>query len=400
MALFESQRHLAGAHAAWEPRRVEAWLRRFAADALAVAAERPWPAHPRDVEDAPEATGPFHGMYLGSFGVWLALARLADAGYCVLPRGRAEIFEQVLADYVHSPDTGERVASWSLGESAPLTACCLLDPGSSHADELAACIRANRDNPTCEALWGAPGTMLAALFMHEATGADRWAELFRDSVAGLWSRWEYADDVGCWLWQQDMYGQQVRYVGAGHGWAGNLYPLWRGYGLLSAEQQATLRERTLQGLAALADFDGDLANWPPVAGAAGKLLVQWCHGAPGIITSLRYMDDREVVPLLIKGGRLIVAAGPIIKGAALCHGTAGNGAALLEVHRRTGDAGWLARAREFAMVAIGQSEADETRYGQRRYSLWTGDAGLAWFLRDCLEGRSGGLPGLDRLWSG
>ncbi len=397
MKLFESQRHIAGAHAAWEPGRVEAWLRRFAADALAVAAERPWPAHPRDVEDAPEATGPFHSMYLGSFGVWLALVRLADAGDCVLPRGRVEIFEQVLADYVHSPDTGERVPSWMLGESALLTACCLLRPDSPHADELAASIRANRDNPTREMLWGAPGTMLAALFMHEATGAERWAELFRDSVAALWSSWEYAEDVGCWLWQQDMYGQRTRYVGAGHGWAGNLYPLWRGVGRLSAAQRTTLRERTLQGLAALATVDGDRANWPPEAGKAGKVLVQWCHGAPGIITSLRHMEDPAIVPLIIKGARLIVAAGPIIKGVAVCHGTAGNGAALLEVYRRTGDDEWLARAREFAMVAIGQSEADEARYGQRRYSLWTGDAGLAWFLRECLEGRSSGLPGLDRL---
>ena len=398
MQLFESQRHVAGMHEGWDPARVSAWLRGFAADALAVAAERPWPAHPRDVEDAPEATGPFYSMYLGAFGVWLALVRLADAGDCRLPRPWVEIFEQLLKDYVRSPDTGERVASWSLGESALLTACCLLAPDSSHCDELAASIRGNRDNPTREALWGAPGTMLAALFMHEATGAERWAALFRDGVAALWGSWEYAADVGCWLWRQDMYGQQTRYVGAGHGWAGNLYPLWRGFALLSASQQGALRERTLQGLAALADVDGDLANWPPEAGKAGKLLVQWCHGAPGIITSLRHVDDPAVLPLIIKGGRLIVAAGPIIKGVALCHGTAGNGMALLEVYRRTGDAQWLAWAREFAMVAIRQSEADASRYGQRRYSLWTGDAGLAWFLGDCLEGRSSGLPGLDRLW--
>ncbi|MEO8739330.1 MAG: lanthionine synthetase LanC family protein [Casimicrobiaceae bacterium] len=36
---------------------------------------------------------------------------------------------------------------------------------------------------------------------------------------------------------------------------------------------------------------------------------------------------------------------PLNKGAGLCHGTAGNGYALLKFYRRTGDAIWLERAR-------------------------------------------------------
>src|SRR5690606_36995417 len=118
--------------------------------------------------------------YLGALGVWIALVRLAAAGHCRLPAAPADLYAGALADYEHSPDTGGRVPSWFLGESAPLTACCLARPGPALADRLAAVIRDNRDNPTLEALWGAPGTMIAALFMHEATGESRWAELFRD----------------------------------------------------------------------------------------------------------------------------------------------------------------------------------------------------------------------------
>ena len=70
-----------------------------------------------------------------------------------------------------------------------------------------------------------------------------------------------------------------------------------------------------------------------------------------------------------------VAAGPLAKGPGLCHGTAGNGYAFLKLHRRTG-AALAPRARAFAMHAIAQSERDGPRA-----SLWTGDLGVALYLR-------------------
>jgi hypothetical protein len=398
MPLFEPERHVRVQHAAWDPELVERWLRRWAADALATAGPRGWPVHPRDASDFPEPPGPLSSLYFGACGVWLALIRLAGAGLCELPRGPVEIFDGVLADHDRAPDIGERVPSWFLGESSLLTARCLAGRDAALEERLAAAIRGNRENPTREALWGAPGTMVAALCMLEATGEERWAELYRDSADAIWSSWFLDERRGVWLWEQDMYGSRTRYVGAGHGWAGNLYPLWRGRALLSDERQAELRARTLAGLERLALVEGDAANWPPLAGDAGKLLVQWCHGAPGVITSLRHAELPEALPLLIKGAELVVRAGPLIKGVGFCHGTDGNGAALLEMYRRTQDRGWLARAREFAMAAVVQSEAEKNEYGQWRYSLWTGDAGLACFLGDCLRGSSGGLPGLDGLW--
>ena len=60
---------------------------------------------------------------------------------------------------------------------------------------------------------------------------------------------------------------------------------------------------------------------------------------------------------------------------------------------------WLQRARAFAMHAIAQMEADERRHGQQRYSLWTGDVGLAIYLWDCLRGRAE-FPTLDVFFAG
>ena len=96
----------------------------------------------------------------------------------------------------------------------------------------------------------------------------------------------------------------------------------------------------------------------PRLGGTGKL-VQHCHGAPGMITCLADLPsgaDQVFDRLLLKGGELIWRAGPLTKGSNLCHGTAGNGYALLKLYRRTGDAKWLERARAFAMHAIEQSE--------------------------------------------
>ena len=84
-------------------------------------------------------------------------------------------------------------------------------------------------------------------------------------------------------------------------------------------------------------------------------------------------------------------AGPLRKGANLCHGTAGNGYAFLALLDRTGDERWLTRARAFAMHAAAQVEHDRSEYGQGRYTLWTGDLGTALYLADCIDG-GGKLP--------
>lgn len=398
MPLHDPARHVQLAPSPWDPERARAWLQRWSAAALAEHKDHTWPLHPRDAADCEGATWPMKCMYFGATGVWLALARVAAAELCTLPAPLADILRAMLAGYQSTPDTGERVPSWFIGESALLTACCLARPEPALADRLMEVIRGNRDNPTREALWGAPGTMHAALCMYEATGEPRWADAFRDSAEALWSTWQHDDTRDVWLWEQDLYGSRVRYLGAGHGWAGNLHPLWRGQQLLDAQQRAQLRERTVQGLEKFALVDGELANWPPILGDTAKMLVQWCHGAPGFITSLRHAELPEALPLLLQGAALIVRAGPLSKGVGLCHGTDGNGAALLEIHRRTGDALWLERARQFATWSIEQSEAERAHHGQWRHSLWTGDAGLACFLLDCLAGASRGMPGLDVLW--
>jgi hypothetical protein len=91
------------------------------------------------------------------------------------------------------------------------------------------------------------------------------------------------------------------------------------------------------------------------------------------------------------GGELVWQAGPLAKGANLCHGTAGNGYAFLALLARTGDEVWLERARAFAVHAAAQVVRDRTAHGRGRFSLWTGDPGTALYLADCVAGE-GALP--------
>ena len=67
-----------------------------------------------------------------------------------------------------------------------------------------------------------------------------------------------------------------------------------------------------------------------------------------------------------------------------------------QLHRRTGDAIWLERARAFAMTAIAQCRATRDAYGRGRYTLWTGDVGLALYLWSCLN-EDADFPSIDRL---
>jgi hypothetical protein len=238
------------------------------------------------------------------------------------------------------------------------------------------------------------------------TGERRWHDLYLENVEQVWRTWLPSPHARCHLWTQDLEGWVAQLLGAAHGFAGNAQALLRGAPLLPREQQEALLDRCVETLQATAVGEDDGVNWPShVAGSGAgppKMLVQWCHGAPGIVTAFAAFPRQrsaELDALLIRAGNTVWHAGPLAKGHGLCHGTAGNGYAFLQLYARTADPVWLARARSFAMHAIVQCEQARQAHGGRRCTLWTGDPGLAVYLWHCLEG-AGGLPTLDILGRG
>jgi lantibiotic modifying enzyme len=396
--LYDPQRHEPLTDTGWDADAARSAVAAIARDALAsFSAERLWPTHRLDRDD--DDRQPFTMLYFGAAGVIWALDRLAHAGVAEARHDFAPLLDDLVARNVAQVEPwGHGVESLLMGRAGTLLLHYRLAPSPATADRLAASIAANTNHPSLEMLWGASGTMHAALAMHERTGEARWADLFRDGARALAASFAHVPDAGCRLWTQDLYGRKERYIGAGHGFAGNAGALVRGRALLSPEGWAQWADGIAETTQATALRDGAQANWPAAlvpSGAAPRMLVQWCHGAPGIVTSLADLPDARLDAPLIAAGELVWAAGPLTKGPGLCHGTAGNGYAFLKLYRRTGDGVWLDRARRFAMHALAQSLRHAGEYGMRRYSLWTGDLGLALYLWDCLTGGDR-LPSLDR----
>jgi hypothetical protein len=395
--LYDPARHQALSASPWDAARARDAIAVICRDAQAAFDPvRLWPTHPRDEEPGDPDDGIFRGLYLGAAGMLHGLYRLAHAGLCDLALDGPEIVAGLPAAGLASPDAPGAGSSLLMGSSGILLVDHALTGSGAAVDALADAVAANAEHPSNEMLLGAPGTMLAARAMYGRTGEGRFAEIWRDSAATLLSRQEPDG-----LWTQDLYGERLRYVGTGHGFAGNVLALLGAPEWL--EDDASVERRALATAKGLAIAADDQVSWPSLNARPGSridppLRAQWCHGAPGIITSLGRlgMGDAEYDGLLRGGGELAWRAGPLSANAGLCHGTAGNGFAFLVLAHRSGNERWLDRAQRFAMHALAQVERWRTAAGRGRYSLFTGDIGAALLAGACLTDDTR-FPGIDDL---
>jgi Lanthionine synthetase C-like protein len=332
---------------------------------------------------------PLKNLYVGASGVVWALYALRgrdradgrlDLANAISRAHEAWTSEPGLMRDIELPSTAE--AALLNGESGILMTAWLVAPTPDRADRLHDRIRENANNEAIEVMWGAPGTMLAAAELHRRTGEERWADAWRESAKNLLESRE-ADA----LWTSRLYGERRRSLTPPHGVVGNVHALLGGGELLDSTQRQKLQTETNDLLRRNAIVENGVASWPSQAGGSlvgpdGEIRLQWCAGAPGIvIAAAPYLDE----DLLLAGAEVVWQAGAHgdYKGPSICHGTAGNGYALLRAFERTGDELWLERARRFAMHALEQVERREGRY-----ALWTGDVGVALYASDCLDARA------------
>jgi hypothetical protein len=339
-------------------------------------------------------------LYDGACGVFWALHYLAAENVAGLARSYVPALDRLVADNrVRLGISAERErASFLMGDTPIRLMSFGAVPSDTTENELAELIAGNTEHPARELMWGAPGTLLAALFLHERTGNERWSTFFRLTAGKLWSQLEWSPRHRCSYWAQNLHGRRSTYLDAVHGFVATALPLIRGRHLLEDAQWAAWERCIVETVQRTVDRDGRYVNWRPELdsrpGYQQKMLMQHCHGAPGFVVCLAGLPGTELDDLLLAAGETVWAAGPLTKGSGLCHGTGGNGYAFLKLHRRTRDSMWLDRARSFAMHGIAQMEQHALRYGQLRYSLWTGDPGFAIYLSDCLRGDAR-FPTLD-----
>jgi lantibiotic modifying enzyme len=400
--LYQSERHERLKEIAWDEAQVRSVIQSIATDTVRhFNPDEYWAIHPLDRDYQPPTLS-FKGLYSGAAGVFWALHYLQREGAIALDFDPIAYSHKLHWNYCQSPDSGEVVPSYFMGEVGILLVLWRFAANPEMADRLYELIQKNITNPTHEAFWAAPGTMLGALFMWEWTQEERWRDLFLQNADYLWVTWQYAPECNCFLWTQNLYGAVRKLTGPAHGYVGNLYALLRGLALYPHKNREELYRRCLETVIRTSQIVGNYANWCPDANIPPgfcKMLVQWCHGAPGMVTSLNGFPqgyDARMDQLLIDAGELTWQAGPLTKGSGLCHGTAGNGYAFLKLYQRTGEERWLQRSQAFGMHAIAQYHALRQQYPQGRYSLWTGDLGLAVYLWDVIT-RQPHLPTLDIL---
>jgi hypothetical protein len=383
--MIDETRHVPLRAVAWDAGEAAEAIDEIAADAIAhFDRQRFWPAHPQD-DRVPDG---HTGLYCGAVGVVWALDYLARTGATarrfdfrpVLPR----LLEALRQEF---PGIGYGThGSLHFGAMGAALVAMRLDPSPALADTAYAHAEASNAEPVRELMWGLPGSMLACVFMGGMTGEARWRDLYTVQAARLVDDLQETDEGP--LWTQDLYGSHRQWLGPVHGYAGNMVALLRGWSWLSDTQKARVADAVPRTLAGTAVRSALGANWPAIAGdRQPPRLVQHCHGAPGMVTTFAAapFTSPELEALLLQGGNLAWAAGPLAKGSNLCHGTGGSGYAFLRLYRRTKDALWLERARAFAMTAIAQAREKRAEVGRGRYSLWTGDVGLACYLRDCID---------------
>jgi len=386
LELFDPRRHIALSPEAWDADAARLAIREIVEDTLdRFDPDRFWPAHPLD-DGAGE---PPASVYFGAAGVLWALDHLRRSGATEFEHDFRGLLPRLLtlSREEHATNPYPRHASLLCGDLGAMLLMMRAGPEPSIADAIAERVAENDALPVLEFMWGTAGSMMACVLMNEWTGEERWRAAFARQAGRLLG--ELATNGAGPLWTQNLYGRTGRYLGPVHGYAGNMLALLRGWHWLDRAQQAQVADaipHTLAGYARESDIG---INWPAVADDRGPpRLVQYCHGAPGMVAVLADcpFSAPELDRLLRAGGDLVWRAGPLAKGSNFCHGTAGNGYAFLKLHRRTGESLWLDRARAFAMTAITQSRAARERHGQGRYSLWTGDLGLACYLWDCIQG--------------
>jgi lantibiotic modifying enzyme len=214
-----------------------------------------------------------------------------------------------------------------------------------------------------------------------------------------------------------------RYLGAAHGACGivtTLLQCWEEFGdavfqFQSRSSDASVSknalDETLFYLLSLSFADGNLPS--SASSKSGNALVQWCHGAPGLIVLLA-----QRLRMAIRAGESVasrdflahktrVAAesvwrrGLTKKGPGLCHGASGNGYALLVASRALMShdpvLGRLleARAKRSALWVSEHAAELATELADAPGSLFEGLAGAVAFVADAADATDAWFPGSE-----
>lgn len=283
--LFDSARHESVTTTSWDEESVQNEILSIIDDIdHSLLPDASWPTHPLDAESYPRV-GPKWAAYAGAAGTIHALQLLRRYDYEV--RDLSDSLETVYQSFLKEPDVAVE-PGLQIGELGILMPAMLVQPKNGELSKrIIRCMEATLTLPYYEITSGQTGMMHAALALYRDTGKDHWKDLYLQGTKSLMDNWTLDKDTGEWLWQSQVFGAKRHYYGACHGLTGNTNILLQGADLLPMDNTETIIKRTVSTLIRSVKQEANLSNWTLCTKPnIDKLLVQWCHGAAGIITAM------------------------------------------------------------------------------------------------------------------
>jgi len=236
-----------------------------------------------------------------------------------------------------------------------------------------------------EILYGAAGYLTSLLYLKEHFPGQISENLLRAVVDHIVAGAEDGPD-GAFFWS--WHGKQ--YLGAAHGVSGILVAL------LDAHTQGTaLSQEILARIQTTIDYLYSLrlpsGNYPTQPGKQDTdRLVQWCHGAPGVLLLLvrayEVFGEPKYLAWAEMAADVVWSRGLLRKGSGLCHGVAGNSYCFLALFRCTDNDIYLHRARVFALAAQDEMVTKYQDTPDHPLSFFEGHTGLLALYTDLLVG--------------
>lgn len=187
-----------------------------------------------------------------------------------------------------------------------------------------------------------------------------------------------------WTWHDKPY------LGAAHGVSGILLTL-----LEVHERVMPLSQTYLEKIHATVEYLHSLqmpsGNYPTQPLKQEDRLVQWCHGAPGVlllfVRAYEVFQEPKYLAWAELASDVVWTRGLLQKGNGLCHGIGGNAYCFLILYRATGNDIYLFRARQFALSAEDPQVEKYQRTPDHPWSLFEGLAGLMCLYTDLVVGQ-------------
>ncbi|EHA8592028.1 putative LanC-like protein GCL2 [Cocos nucifera] len=246
-----------------------------------------------------------------------------------------------------------------------------------------------------ELLYGRVGYLWACFFLNKHIGGGTIPSTHTGAIAKeiIMDGWRLSNRGSCPL----MYKwYEEKYWGAAHGLAGIMHVL------MDVELKPDEKEDIKGSLHYMVQNRFPSGNYPSSEGSYDDHLVHWCHGAPGVALTLtkaaQVFQEEQFLQAAAEAAEVVWNRG-LLKRVGICHGVSGNAYVFLALYRLTGNLVYLYRAKAFACFLLDKANkliADGLMHGgDRPYSLFEGQAGMAYLFLDMVRPSESRFPAYE-----